>query len=74
MTGVSTFVEVIVRDKSELVIETLVANKSPFYDSSHHDNNFQSRHVTPGLKLFSYNLDMPRLVKRISWSSSHESY
>ena len=55
-------------------VETSVANKSPFYDSSHPDNNFQSKYVIPRFKLFSYNSDMPRLVKRICSSSSHESY
>jgi len=31
-----------------------VVNKSPFQDSSHPDDHFQSRYVTPGFKTFSY--------------------
>ena len=32
-----------------------VTNSSPSQDSSHPDHHFQSRHVTPGFKAFSYN-------------------
>ena len=39
---------------SAQVVETSVANKSPSLDSSHPDYHFQSRHVTPGFKPFSY--------------------
>ena len=35
------------------VVETSVANDSPSQDSSHPDDHFQSRHVTPGFKPFS---------------------
>ena len=36
------------------VVETSVANSRPFQDSSHPDDNFQSRHVTAGFKPVSY--------------------
>ena len=37
-----------------LVVETSVANNSPPQDSSHPDDHFQSRYVTPRFKPFSY--------------------
>ena len=40
---------------STQVVETSVTNNSPSHDSNHPDDLFQSRHVTPGLKPFSYN-------------------
>ena len=41
--------------KSLLFMIFLVgANNSPSQDSSHPDDHFQSRYVTPGLKQFSY--------------------
>ena len=39
---------------STQVVETSVANNSPSQDSSHPDDHFQSRYVTPGFKPFSY--------------------
>ena len=37
---------------SAQVVETSLANNSPFQDSNHPDDHFQSRYVTPGFKLF----------------------
>ena len=37
-----------------LVVETSVANNSPSQDSSHPDDHFQSRYVTPGFKPLFY--------------------
>ena len=34
------------------VVETSLANNTPFQDSNHPDDHFQSRYVTPGFKLF----------------------
>ena len=39
---------------SAQVVETSVTNNSPSQDSSHPDDLFQSRYVTPGFKPFSY--------------------
>ena len=39
---------------SAQVVETSVANNSPSQDSTHQDDLFQSRYVTPELKPFSY--------------------
>ena len=39
---------------SAQVVETSVTNNSPSRDSYHPDDLFQSRHVTPGFKPFSY--------------------
>ena len=39
---------------SAQVVETSVNNNSPSQDSSHPDDLFQSRYVTPGFKPFSY--------------------
>ena len=40
---------------SAQVVETSVTNNSPYQDSNHPDDLFQSRHVTPGFKPFSSN-------------------
>ena len=39
---------------SAQVVETSVTNSSPFQDSNHQDDLFQSRYVNPGFKPFSY--------------------
>ena len=39
---------------SAQVVETLVTNSSPFQDSNHPGDLFQSRYVTPGFNPFSY--------------------
>jgi len=39
---------------SSQVVEMSVANNGPSQDSSHPDDHFQSRYVTPWLKPFSY--------------------
>ena len=39
---------------SAQIVETSVTNSSPFQDSNHQDDLFQSRYVTPGFKPFSY--------------------
>ena len=39
---------------SAQVVETSVTNNSPFQDSYHPDDLFQSRYATPGFKPFSY--------------------
>ena len=48
---------------SAQVVETSVNNNSPSQDSSHPDDLFQSRYVTPGFKPFSYILTMVELSK-----------
>ena len=40
------------------VVEMSVTNNSPSQDSSHPDDHFQSRYVTPGFKPFSYYLSV----------------
>ena len=39
---------------SAQVVKMSVANNSPSQDSSHPDDLFQSRYVTPGFRSFSY--------------------
>ena len=39
---------------SPQVVKTSVTKNSPSQDSSHPDDHFQSRYVTPGFKPFSY--------------------
>ena len=41
---------------SAQVVETSVTNNSPSQDSSHPDDLFNSRYVTPGFKPFSYRI------------------
>ena len=48
---------------SAQVVETSVANNSPFQDSNHPDDLFQSRCVTPGFKPFSYIIYVPLDVR-----------
>ena len=51
---------------SAQVVEMSVTNNSPSQDSTHPDDLFQSRYVTPGLKSFSYlryYLKMQKLLK-----------
>ena len=43
---------------SAQVVETSVTNNSPYKNSNHPDDLFQSRHVTPGFKPFSYFLSL----------------
>ena len=52
--GMETMVELLdLKMTSAQVVETSVANNNPSQDSSHPDDHFQSRYVTPGFKLFS---------------------
>ena len=56
VTGVlkRTVIDLTLKMASAQVAETLVARNSPFQDSNHPDNHFQSMYVTPRFKPFSY--------------------
>ena len=71
MTGFSTFAEVIVRVKSKRQSPTKALFMTPVTQIIIFNQNMLFLGST---ELFSYNSDMPRLVKRICSSSSHESY
>ena len=57
VTGVlriRTVVDLTLKIASAQVVQTSVALNNLSQDSSHPDDHFQSRHVTPGFKPFSY--------------------
>ena len=54
---------------STQVVETSVTNNSPSQDSSHPDDHFQSRNVTPRFKPFSYLSEMLQEIIGL-WSLS----